>query len=77
MTLEEKISIVQQAKEIMRTCKHEHVMHDRMSAECAICGQDLGWYCENSPTLSCNYWQEDGSYDEDNCIYCGGPEERK
>jgi len=77
MTLEEKISIVKQAKEIMKTCEHELVTKEYNAARCVICPEFLGAYCEKSPTLICNYWQEDGRYDEDNCIYCGEPEERK
>lgn len=38
---------------------------------------DNGWDCDLSPTGYCNYEQEDGSYDEDCCRYCGEPEERK
>ena len=40
-------------------------------------GENLGWECKNSPTGHCYYYQEDGSYDEDSCRYCGHPEERK
>lgn len=36
-----------------------------------------GWKCETSSTGYCDYEQEDGSYDEDNCRYCGEPDERK
>ncbi|GEM_PF-2888053 len=36
-----------------------------------------GWECKESPTGYCDYKQEDGSYDEDYCRYCGKPEERK
>ena len=35
------------------------------------------WECKDSPTGYCDYHQEDGSYDEDCCRYCGEPEERK
>ena len=38
---------------------------------------DHRWDCENSPTGKCDYQQEDGTYDEDCCRYCGEPEERK
>jgi hypothetical protein len=38
---------------------------------------DEGWECPASPTGYCDYTQEDGSFDEDCCIYCGEPEERK
>ena len=33
--------------------------------------------CPTSPNLECDYEQEDGSYNEDCCRYCGQPEERK
>lgn len=36
-----------------------------------------GWACPDSPTGHCDYTQEDGSYDEDSCRYCGQPDERK
>lgn len=38
---------------------------------------DRGWACEDSPTGYCDYTQEDGSFDEDYCRYCGQPDERK
>lgn len=47
------------------------------SANCAVCGEDLGWYCPESPNGYCEYKQEDGGYNEDRCRYCGEPEERK
>lgn len=36
-----------------------------------------GWDCPHSPDNECDYEQEDGSFDEDNCRYCGQAEERK
>ena len=36
-----------------------------------------GWDCKDSPTGKCDYRQEDGTYDEDSCRYCGEPDERK
>ena len=62
---------------------HTHEAVERMmltgwcDAVCSTCGKDLGWWCEDSPSHTCDYWQEDGSYDEDQCRYCGEPEERK
>ncbi len=38
---------------------------------------NMGWDCPSSPTDYCEYLQADGTYDEDCCIYCGEPEERK
>lgn len=48
-------------------------------ATCRDCGfYTEGWYCKDSPTLECEYYDsETGCYDEDCCIYCGNPEERK
>ena len=48
-------------------------------ASCRDCGfYTSGWYCETSPTLECEYYcSETGYYDEDCCIHCGKPEERK
>lgn len=59
---------------------HEHqVAQDTTGslAVCSVCGNSLGWYCPDSPTHLCDYRQEDESYDEDCCRYCGQPEERK
>lgn len=64
---------------------------DDGSCRCSICGKDLGWWCPNSPHHYCEYfgnhrgghpgrngWSYEGEwYDEDNCIYCCQPEERK
>lgn len=56
--------------------------NDSCSAVCEICGSYEGWYCSESPNHVCNYEHYDeemgGRYwDEDDCIYCGQPEERK
>jgi hypothetical protein len=55
-----------------------------MAARCLVCGagfSELGWYCPDSPTHLCCYEQAlpDGTVqvNEDSCIYCGQPEERK
>lgn len=57
---------------------HEDVnIHTSGSADCKICQKHLRRYCPISPTLKCNYEQEDGDYDEDCCRYCGQSEERK
>lgn len=46
-------------------------------AECAICTAELGWWCPSSPNHLCDYNQEDGEYNPDQCRFCGQPEERK
>lgn len=40
---------------------------------------DDRWDCESpeSPDGKCDYNHPDGSYDEDDCRYCGQPDERK
>ena len=38
---------------------------------------DDGWYCEHSPTHKCDYLHFLDGYNEDCCIYCGEPYERK
>ena len=38
---------------------------------------DDGWYCEASPSLRCDYLHFVDGYNEDCCIYCGEPYERK
>lgn len=62
-------------------CTHPNleVSKDVDHAICRDCGFSTnGWYCETSPTLECEYYDfETGHYDEDCCIYCGQPEERK
>lgn len=64
---------------LLSLCKHEelNINEGGMSAKCNICGKYFLWYCPSSPTLTCDYKQEDGFYDEDDCIYCHQPEERK
>lgn len=42
-----------------------------------LISEDDGWDCPNSPTKHCVYGDELHKYDEDSCIYCGQPEERK
>lgn len=49
------------------------------SPVCIVCGYEgFGWYCpDNLLTHECDYTQEDGTYNDDMCIHCGNPEERK
>ncbi len=60
---------------------HEQEGHDIVqvdeSAYCDICEEDFGWWCPDSIDHVCEYRQEDGSYNYDNCIHCHQPEERK
>ena len=47
------------------------------SGHCAACGEDMGWYCPVALNHICNYEQEDGTYNDDDCIHCHMPDERK
>ena len=63
---------------LRKLCKHGDLkVSDYGSATCKLCGESFSWYCPTSPTLECDYEQEDESYDEDCCRYCGCPEARK
>lgn len=60
---------------------------DDGSIKCAICGRDLGWWCPVSESHMCEYYglHENSYYsfgqesweDEDDCIFCHQPLERK
>jgi len=60
---------------LIGTCQHAYLNMDD-SAVCAICGDTAGWWCPESPDGRCDYAQDDGSYDPDQCRYCGQPGER-
>lgn len=68
--------IVNEIKELQLECKHEEMQN---SGYCSDCGfKPKGWFCKYSPTYECDYYdKEHDEYDEDCCIYCGQPEERK
>lgn len=71
-------SLWDQVAKYKSLCNHDDIKVEEWgSATCNICGENFSWYCPTSPSLECDYEQEDGSYDEDNCRYCGMPEERK
>ena len=73
-------------REIKKNCQHS-IVPDKLtytknyssnewtltdqSARCQICNEILGWYCTSSPVLYCEYG------DDECCIHCGDPEERK
>jgi hypothetical protein len=46
------------------------------SAHCAVCSEDLGWYCPDSPTGLCEYDDKEDLM-HDTCLHCGAPEERR
>lgn len=65
--LEDKIRTIQD------TCKHNITTKGyACSAYCTECQKYFGWYCADAPNKYCVY---DG--DEEHCIFCGAPEERK
>jgi hypothetical protein len=57
--------------------RFKSIIDDMQQEESYYNNRDKGWECPDSPTGYCEYEQEDGSYDEDQCRYCGQPEERK
>lgn len=59
------------------SCSHNMIIKKIDGAYCSTCGKDFGWWCKEAPTNICDYEQKDGSYNEDNCIHCHCPEERK
>lgn len=70
MELQRELSQLKKECECIIVDSHE-------SAVCSVCDKDYGWWCPDSTTHLCDYEQEDGTYDEDNCRYCHSPEERK
>lgn len=57
-------------------CNHDDMDDDGCCPDCGF--QTKGWFCKSSPTKECEYYDEKTDvYDEDCCIYCGDPEERK
>ena len=69
-----------------KTCEHKFVSIDPYDPTdqwfssicyCEKCGKPgETWWCPKSPRGECDYKQPDGSYNPDNCIYCGLPDER-
>lgn len=40
-----------------RSCKHESMVESSYGgADCKVCGEDLGWYCPESPDHTCYYY---------------------
>lgn len=68
------VEISRQLYNFQKNCQHV-VVNSHESAICLVCDTNLGWYCEDSPTKSCKY--EDDDYNCDFCIYCNNPDERK
>lgn len=76
---EELRNINQAILDLQERCSHEDLAVDkwRDTATCNDCNKYFSWYCPTSPSLECDYEQEDGSYNDEYCRYCGNPEERK
>ena len=54
-------------------CKHENIIESHGDRKCKNCNKVLnGWFCpDNAPTHKCDYDNNEW------CIYCGEPDERK
>ena len=66
-----------QEKTVYLVCDHVEIIERNESAVCKACGDNLGWYCPDSPNHLCDYDQGDETYNPDHCRYCGQPDERK
>ena len=64
-------------QDVIYSCPHDNVVERHDSLYCTVCDKCFGWYCPTSPDHLCDYEQEDGTYNNDICRYCGQPEERK
>lgn len=60
-------------------CPHDNIIDKWGTGVCPDCGYKTdGWFCPDSPDYECQYYDEKtDTYDEDCCIYCGQPDERK
>lgn len=79
----QKQQIEAQISLLQSECDHEHIKDNYGTGHCPDCGfKTKGWLCVSSPTKECDYYDpnvdEYDEYDDDeSCIYCGHPEERK
>lgn len=64
---------------LQEECEHPNIKEEWGDGFCPDCHfKTVGWFCPTSPTFECDYYdKETDEYDEDRCIYCGDPEERK
>lgn len=60
-----------QYQELRQQCNSHVFVNVSDDAHCAVCGQNGGWYCPDSPDHVCHYDQNEC------CTFCGDPEERK
>ena len=58
-------------------CPHRILKTKWESMYCDVCGKGFGWCCPRSPDQLCHYDESPDNYDNENCVYCGLPEERK
>ena len=93
MTNEEIRKAIELGKKLEKECTHSELFHrivgddspDEGSVKCNICGKELGWWCPVSENRQCQYFGHHKEkqnmwlpyWDEDDCIYCHQPEERK
>ena len=77
----EKDKLMEQFTDNQKLCTHSNVevSDSGFSAVCPDCGlESASWYCPESPDMECDYVDPDTDvYDEDVCIYCSQPYERK
>ncbi len=77
----ESAELHSQLRDLRKDCVHEFrpltkkELADKwmsVSADCIICGQDLGWRCKENPKGYCEY-----DDNPDDCTHCHLPDERK
>ena len=78
----EKAKVIKLGKQLEKGCKHNIVHEIDENTVCTICNKDLGYFCPTSPDFTCHYFGDHGdglgiTDNEDDCIYCHQPEERK
>ncbi len=85
MSLKEKIQAAKDAYHaaarklgsLKKQCKHEQIIKGTYGgAYCDTCGISLGWWCPDAPNHLCSPPDNDEDHDE-NCKFCGEPDERK
>lgn len=75
----QKVAIEGDIMLLKSTCQHVNMVERYGVGKCEDCGYTTdNWFCKDSPTKQCDYHNTiDDTYDEDECIYCHEPDERK
>ena len=65
--------------DLTSSCTHDDYDTRGQSTYCNICSERLGWYCPVALRKYCEYshLMTHGMEDDECCIHCGEPDERK